>query len=273
MLSSSQRNSPLYKLADSALRIQKRSMQSLVKVTSDYILERVFEVLGDIRADNSQVKVKTVLYDCLTALACDYPDAQDKHRERCGALISELVRVCLQATMDLDMIEAKAHLLVLQNEEFPDIITEVRLCMYEILEADEDSTELIAWIKEYWKTMQQDDNLGFDVDKVVDSAPVALFDCFCGKNLEYKKESAKAIMNELIEERSKYTDDQLRSKKNEILVSVLKNNYNTSIRSLPSKETFSLLLAPCVGISCSKSNVNAYSNFKKKVKTNFSLLR
>lgn len=116
-----------------------------------------------------------------------------------------------------------------------------------------------------------DRNLGVDVEKVVDTAPVALFDCFCGNSLDKKKESAKAIMNELIEERNKYTEGEFRTRKNSTIISVFRNNHNKTILWLPSKDSFNKLIAPCVGIS-SKSP-NAYYNFKEMTKKQLPILR
>lgn len=113
----------------------------------------------------------------------------------------------------------------------------------------------------------------FNIEEAVSNAPQSAFSCFIGNPLNNKKVNAIKLMKELVEERCKYTDGQLRSKKNEILVSVLKNNHHTIIHSRPSKETFTLLLAPCVGISCNKKNVNAYDKFLEKLDENVPLLR
>ncbi len=113
----------------------------------------------------------------------------------------------------------------------------------------------------------------FSIEDAVNEAPQSVFNCFLGHTLEKRKENAIELMKELVEERSKYTDGQMRNKKNDILVSVLKNNHKNTIHSRPSKETFTLLLAPCVGISCGKSNVNAYGNFEKNLKKIYPILR
>lgn len=144
------KNSPIFKLAETTLRCQKRHMQSLVKVSADYVTEQVLRGVDAICKDNSRKKVKDVIYEAINDLAVSYPKAKDEHRDRLVALISELMRVCLQASQSLDMMEAKAYLVQFQNEEFPRVIAEIRSCIYDTLEEDEDSTEFLDWAEECW---------------------------------------------------------------------------------------------------------------------------
>ncbi len=249
-------------------------MQSLVEVTTDYVVTQVLLALDDIRQADCRKDVKDILYANINSLSKDYSGKEKEDRERCAALISELVRLFLQASMDISMTEAKSELVVLQNAEFADIIEDVRLCIYETLEEDENDQDLVSWIMDYWNNPKPSTQNGsFNIEDAVNKAPKSAFNCFLGNTIDKKKANAIALMKELVEERSKYTDGQMRTKKNDILVSVLRNNYNTTIHSRPSKDTFSSLLAPCVGISCSGKNVNAYSNFEKKLNQNFRLLK